>query len=213
MIFTVGVTGHRWNGLEQADTELLNKQVEMVLENIQQTVKTVDPTATLHLLSPVAEGSDRIVAYTALRLGYTLHCILPFAKSIYEEDFESKDSKEEFRALLERAAKVIELLNQPHSNETRNAAYTEAGRKVTADSNVLLAIWDGEKARGEGGTGQMVEEALAQNRLVVWINAKAPHEIYLLKEDGTRADVSALSRKIERILGGKRRGGEEEKRN
>jgi hypothetical protein len=202
----VGVTGHRWNGLKEADVSVLNEQVTMVLEQIQQTVKHVDASTSLHLLSPVAEGSDRIAAHAALKLGYTLHCILPFAKTIYEEDFESEVSKEEFRALLEKAASVLELPNQPTSSETRNAAYTAAGRKVTTDSHVLLAIWDGLQARGEGGTGQMVKEALGQNRLVVWINAKISHEVLLLNQEG-QTDISALSRFIENVLEQTRRQG------
>lgn len=208
--FRVGVTGHRWNRLEQADISLLNEQVTMVLEQIQRTVKHIDALTSLHLLSPVAEGSDRIVAHAALNLGYTLHCILPFAKTVYEEDFESEASKQEFRALLEQAQAVLELPNKPTSSETRNTAYTAAGRKVTAESDVLLAIWDGEAARGEGGTGQMVKEAVGQDRLVVWINAKAPHEVLLLSQAG-QENLTALSESIERILEQRRRGGVRER--
>ncbi len=199
MIFRVGMTGHRWNGLKEADLERLNAQVTMVLEHLQQTVKHADASASLHLLSPIAEGSDRIAAHAALKLGYKLHCILPFAKTIYEEDFESEASKQEFYELLKKADEVLKLPHQPTSSETRNAAYTAAGRKVTEESNVLLALWDGEEARGEGGTGQMVEEALGLHRLVIWIHAKAPHNIRLLKREGQK-DLSALSGFIERIL-------------
>jgi hypothetical protein len=194
--FRVGVTGHRWNGLREADVSRLEQQVENVLLMIQQTVQRTP----LHFISPVAEGSDRIVAKAALRLGYKLHCILPFAKTLYEEDFESDESKEEFHRLLEKAESVLELPKHPTSNETRDAAYTAAGRTVTAESDLLLAIWDGQEARGEGGTGQMVKEALEHSRLVIWINAKAPHEVCLLNQGGGQEDISALSGRIERIL-------------
>jgi hypothetical protein len=202
--FRVGVTGHRWNGLKEANVSLLNEQVATVLEHIQQTVQRLDPSASLHLLSPVAEGSDRIVATAALNLGYKLHCVLPFARNLFEEDFESEESKEEFHLLLEKAEEVLELPNHPTSSETRNAGYSAAGRKVTTESDILLAIWDGQAARGEGGTGQMVQEALELSRAVVWINAKVPHEVCLLKKDGTREDISALSEVIENRLKQKR---------
>jgi hypothetical protein len=200
MTFTVGVTGHRWNKLKEANMELLHQQVETVLKDIQQTLQTFDPTASLLLFSPIAEGSDRLVAEAALRLGYTLRCVLPFEKTIYEQDFESEDSKREFRIFLEKAEDVLELPTQPTSSEERNAGYTDAGRKVTAESQVLLAIWDGEKAKGEGGTGQMVEEALTQNHLVVWINAKAPHSIQVLTRGGTRENLPALSDNIRKVV-------------
>jgi hypothetical protein len=202
--FCVGVTGHRWNGLREAEISLLEQQVENVLTMIQQTVQQQSvqhPQCTpLHFISPVAEGSDRIVAKAALRLGYKLHCILPFAKTLYEEDFESAESKAEFHTLLEKAASVLELPNHPTSAATRNAGYTAAGRKVTAESDLLLVIWDGQEARGEGGTGQMVKEALEHSRPVVWINAKAPHDVCLLNQNGGQEDVSALLGRIERIV-------------
>jgi hypothetical protein len=198
MNFSVGVTGHRWNGLRDADVQRLVAQVNSVLEYIQQTVGKLDPAISLCLFSPVAEGSDRIVATVALKLAYELHCVLPFARHLYEEDFESTKSKEEFREFLEKAETVLELPNQPVSSATRNAAYTAAGRKVTAESAVLLALWDGREARGEGGTGQMVEEALEHSHPVIWINAKAPHNVYLLNPDGTQETLSALSKFIEK---------------
>ena len=39
-----------------------------------------------------------------------------------------------------------------------------------ARCDVLLAIWDGEPARGEGGTGQIVAEAIEAGLPVVWVD-------------------------------------------
>jgi hypothetical protein len=198
--FRVGVTGHRWNNLKEANVSLLNGRVAMVLEHIQQTVREINSLVSLHIVSTIAEGSDRIVATAALNLGYKLHCVLPFARNLFEEDFEGDESKEEFRALLEKAELVLELPNHPTSNETRDAAYTAAGRTVTAESDLLLAIWDGQKARGEGGTEQMVREALEHSRLVVWINSSPPHNMYVLNRDGGQEEIAVLPARIERIL-------------
>jgi hypothetical protein len=198
--FRVGVTGHRWNNLKEANVSLLNGRVAMVLEHIQQTVREINSLVSLHIVSTIAEGSDRIVATAALNLGYKLHCVLPFARNLFEEDFEGDESKEEFRALLEKAESVLELPNHPTSAATRDAGYTAAGRTVTAESDLLLAIWDGQEARGEGGTGQMVKEALEHSRPIVWINAKAPHDSCLLNQNGGQEDVSALLGRIERIV-------------
>ncbi len=198
--FCVGVTGHRWNGLQEADAPHLRRQVYVVLESVQQTIRRLDPVRSLQLLSPLAEGSDRIVASIALDLGYSLQCVLPFARASYEEDFETQGSKEEFRNLLARAAAVIEPPTLPTVGAQRDAAYTAVGRRVTAKSHLLLAIWDGQEARGEGGTGQMVGEALEASHAVVWIHAKAPHNAYLLASDGSQEGMSGLPVRIAGIV-------------
>ena len=51
---------------------------------------------------------------------------------------------------------------------------------MLAQSDVLIAIWDGEDAKGKGGTGQIVKEALINEIPVVWINSAAPHDMRVL---------------------------------
>jgi hypothetical protein len=42
---------------------------------------------------------------------------------------------------------------------------------VLEDCDVLLAIWDGQDAQGQGGTGGTVAEARARGIPVVWVHA------------------------------------------
>ncbi len=59
------------------------KLIKLEFENIA-ALPIVDKTydlnelPALRLISPLAEGSDRIAAECALRLGYELQCPLPF---------------------------------------------------------------------------------------------------------------------------------------
>src|SRR5207245_202586 len=53
----------------------------------------------LRLISPLADGADRLVAEEGLRLGYRLEAALPFAQAEYEQDFDPP-SREQFHALL-----------------------------------------------------------------------------------------------------------------
>ena len=62
----VGVSGHRPNRLGRSDPGLLGEQIRRVLAVIQ---RAAGATATLRVLSSLAEGADRLVASAATRLG------------------------------------------------------------------------------------------------------------------------------------------------
>jgi hypothetical protein len=47
------------------------------------------------------------------------------------------------------------------------AAFLAAGIRIAEECEVLLAVWDGEGARGSGGTGDIVARARAIGRTVV----------------------------------------------
>ena len=74
---------------------------------------------------------------------------LPLPQSDYLADFASAESKAEFLRLLGKADEVIELPPVP----TRDEAYEAAGNYVLEHCDVLIAIWDGPDAQGQGGTG------------------------------------------------------------
>ena len=67
------------------------------------------PERELRVMSPLAEGADRLVAGIALDLGIDLIVPLPMARELYIADFDSQPSLAEFESLSERAAEVYEL--------------------------------------------------------------------------------------------------------
>src|SRR5205085_966471 len=96
----------------------------------------------------------------ALRFGFELQCSLPFDVESYQQDFGSEESCVEFRRLLALASAVLQLDGSRETPERQNQSYADAGRMVLGQCDALIAIWDGEPARGVGGTGQIVQEAL-----------------------------------------------------
>jgi hypothetical protein len=107
------------------------------------------------------------MAETALSLGYELQCALPFERDTYRNDFaDGSPERREFDTLLQRASAVTELDGDRNDS---SAAYEAVGRFVLENSDVLIAIWDGLEARGVGGTGQIVAEALGLQVAVVVI--------------------------------------------
>ena len=113
---------------------------------------------SLAVVSALAEGSDRIVAREALARGASLEVVLPLARADYMADFCSEESRTEFLALCELAASVTEMAGA----DGREQAYEQAGRAIVDRCDVMLAIWDGLPARGQGGTAEIVAYAHEQ---------------------------------------------------
>lgn len=115
----------------------------------------------LRLVSPLAEGSDRLAAEAALISGYALYSPLPFTKQEYEKDFPA--SADEFQRLLSQST-VLEL---DGARELATDGYREVGRFVVRNCDLLIAVWDGATERGPGGTAEIVRFA-ANLKVPVW---------------------------------------------
>ena len=167
-IVRVGVTGHR----SIPDESAIARAVDKVLELIRETSPSSDGDPPLiEVVSPIAEGADRIVAHAAIKdPGVRLRVPLPFPKEDYEKDFKTAESRAEFENLLEKACEVMVLPATP----TRNEGYEQVGHYVLDNCDVLIAIWDGEPSRGQGGTAEIVEKARAMGRKLYWIHTKEP---------------------------------------
>lgn len=130
---------------------------------------------TLRLVSALAEGPDQWTADEALGLGYELQSPIPFSREEYERDFSDATALGDLKRLLEAATAVLELDGPAGGGAGRRdaAAYEAVGSAVLHQTDLLLAVWDGEKG-GRGGTGWVVSEALRRGIPVVcvrWVSA------------------------------------------
>jgi hypothetical protein len=161
----IGVIGHR----VLSDTDELRRAVRKAIDlavTESGYSRTSQPSTPLRLtvVSSLAEGADRLVAEEVLRIpGSQLVCVLPVPRNelhVYKGDFESRESKEEFQCLYERAWYRIYpkpgTLRRATPEATRNAGYLWAGRQVLYQCDVLIALWDGQPPRGEGGTADLI---------------------------------------------------------
>ena len=155
----IGVTGHR--DLRPTDLPRLKDQVRAILSELRDHHRKTP----LLVLSPLAEGADRLVANIALEQGARLVVPLPLAREEYEKDFETQESKNDFSDLLKQAWKCFELplaqgntsANTQGPGPARNKQYALVGAYIARHSHILIALWDGEQAGREGGTGQIVD--------------------------------------------------------
>lgn len=156
----VGVTGHR--DLCIQDIPRLEEAVRELLLRLQREY----PSSPLVLITPLAEGADRLVARVVLELGGELIVPLPLPRAEYEKDF--PDAVAEFAQLLkdERMVRRIDLpalrFHAPEegilsSEARRTLQYALAGAYVARHSQVLIALWDGKASDSIGGTAQIVQ--------------------------------------------------------
>ncbi|GEM_PF-135931 len=155
----VGVTGHR--DLVPEEISAIQRRVRALFDELRDTF----PGRPLRLLSPLAEGADRLVALIAEDLGIDLVVPMPMPESLYAKDFESSRSWAEFGRLTRYARETLVLPLAPgctpesiaEYGHDRNRQYAEAGAWVAAHADVLLALWDGKTTGDLGGTGHVVQ--------------------------------------------------------
>ena len=163
LAFRIGVTGTR--DIPAAAEPTVRHAVADILDAVRATVERVAaiPAVSgiyaspqgrivpfLRIVSPLAEGADRLAAEVALKRGYVLDVALPFEQPEYERDFPG--SIDGFRKLLAHAGgRVLALDGARGMDEWRS--YEAVGRHVVRNCDVLLAIWDPDvPAKGRGGT-------------------------------------------------------------
>ena len=174
----LGVTGHRTVMNPQA----MSAAVERLLDQIGTTLQAHGAPIACTVISPLAQGADRLVARAAVdRLRARLEVITPFPLDDYATDFAAPADRAEFDALLGQASVVHELPGVTVAgcptmpeDERRDAAYHRVGERVVDASEILIAIWNGRRAAGLGGTADIVDYALRHERIVLWIHAERP---------------------------------------
>lgn len=146
----------------------------------------------VRLVSGLAEGADQM-AVDARPAGWELDAVLPFPYEYYLPDFETsaRDSSKPdarvaaaFEAALGKATTVLELPRDPRlalgepqdpkeSKEywrLRDQAYARLGQFLLGQIDLLVAVWNGEREDGPGGTAEVVRTALDAGIRVVWIS-------------------------------------------
>jgi hypothetical protein len=82
----IGVTGHR--DLKPEEIPEISAHVRNLLNDLQERY----PNRKLRLLSPLAEGADRLVANIAVELGLEFSVVLPMPLGIYHTEFSGQES-------------------------------------------------------------------------------------------------------------------------
>jgi hypothetical protein len=178
----LGVTGHRdmraneRRGVAKSMDDLLRRLAELsaqVHAENRDVLRAGGPK--LSLLSQLAAGADQMASRLALARGYRLRAVLPFDPQTYRRDFKRADAVR-FDELLENA----QCWGVPRQEGPRELAYALAGQAMVAQCDVLLAVWDGQPARGPGGTAEVVGDGLRKGLPVIHIPSDGVGEVVVL---------------------------------
>jgi hypothetical protein len=184
---TIGVTGHRLDRLGIENVPEVEAAVGAILADV--TAAAGSGTG-LRLVTSLAEGADCIAADHAVAAGWTLDVVLPFARDDYADDFEGRE-RDAFLDRLAVCAAVMELDGSRNAAGGDGVAYERAGRIVLAQSDILLAVWDGDPAWGRGGAAQIVAEAVIRGIPVIHVDPAAARPTRLLWTGLDDADLGA----------------------
>lgn len=200
----LGVTGHR--RIDTANPKLIG-----CIEQRLEWLKQLWPHTPFVVVSSLAEGADRLLARLAIeKLGAKLLVPLPFPVEEYSRDFATADSRGEFNSLIARADSVF-LVHQKEEHvasnqDARNRQYARAGAWVVEHSQILVAIWDGQPAKGLGGTGDVVQWAVkgdvprSYSALSEHRNVLSPGDcrivIQIHPESGEHTDLTGAPRQV-----------------
>lgn len=144
----VGVTGH--SNLVPECLPVVRRAVRDVLTRLLAE----SGAGRLVGLTCLAPGADQLFADVVLELGGQVEVVLPAAD--YREKLKPAELPD-YDRLLGRAALVSVL---PFARSGR-PAYLAASERVIASAAVMVAVWDGKRAGGIGGTADVVAASQA----------------------------------------------------
>ena len=148
-----------------------------------------DDAPRFHLINPLAEGADQLAAEVARDLPYNfrLFCPIPFPVAEYKRRFASDDGRERFNALVADAAfesTIIELDCRADTPRHRQEGYRAAADMLLENSDILLALFDPERAGEIGGSIETARFAVQMQLPVIHLNTRDPDSISLLGKSG-----------------------------
>jgi hypothetical protein len=135
--------------------------LDYLVEGVRQILRGCRPP--LRAITSLAAGADQLVAREVLGEGGSVHAIVPADN--YESTFSPEDLHS-YEFLIAQADEVTRL----DFPEPSKQAYWAAGKAMVDSCDLLVAIWDGEPARGLGGTGDVVAYATSSGKevRVIW---------------------------------------------
>lgn len=144
--FRIGASGHRDLGGKES-RQFAAQSVRALLTSYTQHY------SDLILYAPLAIGSDQLFVQTALDLHIPVEAVIP--SNGYETHFASDEERAAYQRLLSQCRSVH---LQPFPLPT-DEAYLATGRWIVEQSDVVLLIWNGQPAKGRGGTADIASYA------------------------------------------------------
>jgi hypothetical protein len=175
-VLSVGVTGHRElisdpGSIEQSILTVLNALRHAVYNAAEQDAAFFSPAPPkIRFVTMAAEGADLSGTNAAIKAGADVAFIMPFGWDEYCADFQPANLSS-VRQFLASASSCFEL---PGRRDEGPRAYERANDVILGNIDLLIAVWDGERARGRAGTGDVVQRAATMGLPIIVIDPKDP---------------------------------------
>ncbi|MGG0777294.1 hypothetical protein ABE060_19000 [Bacillus rugosus] len=158
----LGITGHQELGPENWESKIAEKLTDIIKKHPVRMGYTC-----------LAKGADQLFAQSLIELNVPFTAVIP--SSNYEATFEGENAISTYNELLGKADKQIKLpFSQPEEK-----AFFEAGKCVADNADILIAIWNGQAAKGLGGTGDIVKYSIEKKKKVIHLNSSDLSVSYL----------------------------------
>ncbi len=185
LVLRFGISGHRPPRLAEEQFEaiyaecqrlftLARDELAKIHARHSEVFSAADPL--LELVTPLAAGADTIASEAARAAGVPLAAAFPMPGEHYRSGFSDKQWARA-EDLFESAETRFVLDSGQMADDH---AFELIGRLVVAQSDILIAVWDGDDAHGRGGTTQILAEAVAEHMPVIHIDASGQEPSMLL---------------------------------
>ncbi|MEM9752998.1 MAG: hypothetical protein AAF916_06390 [Planctomycetota bacterium] len=149
-----------WSGHRNIDAAVVTPAIESVVAELVGSGRRIAG------LGSVAIGCDLLVAGQLDDAGVPLLLLLPYDREAFETEAAAEEVAEIDRLL--GVARDVTVTGHVRDEDR----YLELGAQTVEGCGVLIAVWDGEAARGAGGTGDVIELANAQGTPVIRIDSR-----------------------------------------
>ncbi len=183
-VLAIGFTGHR----SLKDEYKLRQRIRDFLHQQRGAFEGI-----VYGVSSAAAGGDQLFAESCLELEIPLRVLLPRPAEQFREDFDEASWQRTERILKDAAS--VEVIG---ANQSRKEQFYDCGIQTVAESQLLVALWDGQPSRGAGGTQEIVSYAEKIGHPVAWIHS-GTGELRMLNADAveqieSHAELDFLNR-------------------
>lgn len=169
----LAVTGHRIDAPDRAQARFPSERIDSVRSRIQEAINHIAPWMGL---AGGADGTDLMALELMREAGIDTAVVLPLARDRFAAESVAREWRESYDVALAAAVTVWE---SPQRKPGTSGDLWEFGNGIILGSvmrrafawrceSVLLAVWDGQRGDGGGGTADMVDRA-ANAGMDVWV--------------------------------------------
>ena len=176
-VLAVGFTGHRKVPYETKSRQVIRDFLARQKESHQGIV---------YGISSAASGGDQLFAESCLELNIPLRILLPRPAEQFRTDFDDTSWQRTVH-IMENAISV-EVTGR---HESKTEQYYDCGIQTVAESQLLVALWDGQPSRGAGGTQEIVSYARKTGHPIAWIHSETGELQWINKDALAHIDSSS----------------------